>query len=231
LTGLNEADRIGLQLALSLVGTLNNAPPAESAGIIGRVIMKRVILAGLSAILIFGANAWAKGAPAGGQNARPTAQASANAGQALGAGFGPGYGRGMGGGLGLAFGPNGASIVQVLANVTGQQPAAVLASLRGGMTFTQVAESAGRSRQQLVDAVLAERKPIVEQAVVAGRLTQAQADQLMAWMKPHVEATVDTAWQQAGAGRGFGRGAGFGRGGGGYGRGMCPWATAAPAAK
>jgi hypothetical protein len=191
--------------------------------------MNRVILAALSAILTVSTSAWAQGARAGAQNARPAAQASANAGQAPGVGVGPGYGRGMGGGLGLAFGPNGASLVQVLANVTGQQPAVVLGSLRSGMTFTQVAEAAGRSRQQLVDAVLAERKPIVDQAATNGRLTQEQADQLMAWMKPHVEATVDTA-QPAGSGGGFGRGAGFGRGGGGYGRGMCPWATPAPAA-
>jgi hypothetical protein len=179
-------------------------PPCRIGGVLGRVIMNRVILAGLITVLAFSTSASAQG---------------------------PGYGRGMGGGLGLAFGPNGASIVQVLANVTGQQPAAVLASLRSGMTFSQVAEAAGHSKQQLVEAVLAERKPIVEKAVVGGRLTQAQADQLMTWMKSHIESTVDASWQPAAPGGGFGRGAGFGRGGGGYGRGMCPWVAVAPAAK
>jgi hypothetical protein len=204
------------------------APPRRTGGDYWGVIMNRVILAGLTAILTVTTSTLAQAAPRGG--GQPAAQSSANAGQAFGGGVGRGYGRGMGGGLGLAFGPNGASLVQVLANVTGQQPAAVLASLRSGMTFTQVAEAAGRSRQQLVDAVLAERKPIVDQAVASGRLAQAQADQLMAWMKPHVEATVDTAQSNGSAGA-SGRGAGFGRGGGGYGRGMCPWATTAPAAK
>jgi hypothetical protein len=165
--------------------------------------MKWAVVAGMVSVLALGAGA------------------SDVFGQGMRGGFGGGFGRGMGGGFGggFAFGPNGASLIQVVANVTGQQPAAVIAALQQGRTFAEIGKASGKSVEDLVEAVLAERRPIVGQAVSSGRFTQQQADQMMAWMKTQVELNIQGTWQPPGWG---GR-----RGGGGM---WCPWfsATASP---
>jgi DNA-binding protein Fis len=120
--------------------------------------------------------------------------------------------RGGGFGGGLAFGPNGASVIQVVAKATGQAPAAIIASLQQGKTFAQIGQAGGKSVEDLAEAILAERRPILEQAVAGGRMTQLQADQMMGWMRTNVEQNLNATWPQAGQGS---------RRGGMW----CPWAN------
>jgi hypothetical protein len=176
--------------------------------------VKRVLVATVVCGLAFCADASAQTAT----NRAP--QASAQASGGFSRGMGGGFGRGMRGGFGggLAFGRNGASLIEVVARVTGQEPAAVFAALQEGKTLAQVGEASGKSPAELVEAVLAERRIIVSQAVSDGRLTQQQADQMMPWMKTQIETNVQAASQPRGRGGRFG--------------GRCPWAnwTAGPPA-
>ena len=107
----------------------------------------------------------------------------------------------------MAFGMNGASLVDVVARATGQDRVAVLEGLRSGRSLAQIGEASGKTVQDLADAVVAERKAVVDQAVAGGRLTREQADQMMAWMKTRIELSLAGGWQP--------RGGGFG--------GLCPW--------
>jgi hypothetical protein len=125
-------------------------------------------------------------------------------------GNGPGAGRmgwGMGGGFGagFAFGPNGSSLVTVVSRTTGQDSTAVVTGLRSGKSLAQIAEEGGKSVQDVVDAVIAERTAAVRQAVSSGRLTQAQADQVLANMRQNVQDNLAGGWQARGRGM---RGAG-----------------------
>jgi hypothetical protein len=115
-------------------------------------------------------------------------------------GMGMGMGRGFGGGF--AFGPSGNSLVDVVARTTGQDRTAVAAALNSGKSLAQIGQDAGKSVQDLVEAVMAERAPAVGQAVSSGRLTQAQADQLLTTMRSNVELNLTGEWQ--GRGRGMG---------------------------
>jgi hypothetical protein len=164
--------------------------------------VKRLLVATVVCGLALGADARAQTA---------TQQSSAQASGGFGRGMGGGFGRGMRGGFGggFAFGRDGASLIEVVARVTGQQPAAVFAALQEGRTLAQVGEAAGKSPAELVEAVLAERKIIVSQAMSDGRLTQQQADQMMLWMKTHIEVNVQAAAQPRGRSGRFG--------------GRCPW--------
>ena len=52
-----------------------------------------------------------------------------------------------------------------------------------GQTLAEIAAAQGVSEQQVIDAVVAERKAVLDQAVADGRLTQEQAD----WMLDRME--------------------------------------------
>lgn len=55
-----------------------------------------------------------------------------------------------------------------------------------GKTMSDIAKSKGITDQQLIDAMLAGQKSVIDQAVKDGRLTQAQADWMAARMKSMV---------------------------------------------
>jgi hypothetical protein len=124
-----------------------------------------------------------------------------------GAGFGRGAGRwGNGRGAGrMGRGMGGSSLVTVVSRTTGQDWTAVVTGLRSGKSLAQIAEEGGKSAQDVVDAVIAERAPAVRQAVSSGRLTQAQADQVLANMRQNVQDNLAGGWQARGRGM---RGAG-----------------------
>jgi hypothetical protein len=112
-------------------------------------------------------------------------------------------GTGAGGGAGMAFGPNGQSLVDITATVTGQEPQAVLQALKSGKTF---AEIAGSSLDALKQQVLSERQQAMSAAVSEGRLSQGQADAMVARMTEHLDARLEGAPPLGrGPGRGFGR--------------------------
>jgi hypothetical protein len=100
------------------------------------------------------------------------------------------------------FGANGGSLVDVAAAVAGRQRSDVLADLRAGRTFTQIVEASGRNSQDLVTAVLANRKEAFDRAVSDGHLTTQQAEELLARIKAHVEHTIAATSQPGGGGVG-----------------------------
>ena len=182
--------------------------------------MKHAILVGV-AVIGLAASGFAQAQQGQGQQARPQAA------QAWGPNFvdadgdgvcdnigmrqgrrGPGM-RGRGMGAGLAFGRNGGSLVDVTAQVTGQEWTAVALALREGKTFAQIAEAAGKSAADVKQAALSARKTRLDEAVAAGLLTADQAGAIMTRMEARIDQQLTAPWQ---AGRG--RGAGFGRGAG-----------------
>jgi hypothetical protein len=120
-----------------------------------------------------------------------------------GAPQGMGIGRGPGAGYGFRFGLNGGSLVDVTADVAGIGVQDVVAELRDGKTFAQVAAAHNKTAEDLVSAFLAERQEVLEQAVADGRLSQAVADTMLATMKANVEQHVDGTWQPHGMGYRF----------------------------
>jgi hypothetical protein len=120
-----------------------------------------------------------------------------------GAPQGMGIGHGPGAGYGFRFGPNGGSLVDVTADVTGISVQDVATELRAGKTFAQVAAAHGKTAGDLVNAFLAKRQDALKQAVADGRLTQAVADTMLATMKANVEQHVNGTWQPRGMGYRF----------------------------
>ena len=119
---------------------------------------------------------------------------------------GPGMrGRGMRDGAGMAFGRGGQSLVDVTAQVTGQERAAVVKSLGEGKTFAQIAEAAGKSEADVKQAALTARKARLDEAVAAGRLTAKEAEAMMTLMDARIDRQLTSAWQggrRPGPGRG-----------------------------
>lgn len=89
----------------------------------------------------------------------------------------------------------------------------VMQQLRDGKTVGQIADAtSGKSRQGLIDAIVAAETTAVDQAVTDGKLTQAQADTIKANLTDRVTRFVDAthpAWPPMG----FGPGGRFGPGG------------------
>jgi polyhydroxyalkanoate synthesis regulator phasin len=76
--------------------------------------------------------------------------------------------------------------------------------LSGGKTLAQVARDHGKSVDGLIEAMVAEAKSHLDDAVAAGRITKAQADSVLADLKQRISDRVNN-----GTFRGFG-GSGFG---------------------
>jgi hypothetical protein len=66
-----------------------------------------------------------------------------------------------------------------------------------------VAKANGKTAADLVNAFLADRKVVLDQAVAEGRLTQVTADTLFATMKTNVEQHVNNTWEPRGMGYRF----------------------------
>lgn len=71
--------------------------------------------------------------------------------------------------------------------------------LSGGKTLAQVAQDHGKTVDGLVDAMVAEAKSHLDDAVAAGRVTRAQADSILADLKQRITDRVNN-----GTFRGFG---------------------------
>ena len=106
-------------------------------------------------------------------------------------------------GYGFRFGANGESLVDITAKVTGLKAEDVVKELQAGKTFADVAKANGKTAADLVNAFVADRKAVLDKAVVDGRLTQATADTLLATMKTNVEQHVNSAWEPRGMGYRF----------------------------
>ncbi len=172
--------------------------------------MKKAILVGV-AVVGLAASAYAQAPQGQGQQARPHAgQAWSDVdGDGVGDNFGTMQGRrGMRGrrsGAGLAFGRGGLSLVDITAQVTGQDRVAVVASLRAGKTLAQVAEAAGKSAADVKQAALDARKARLDEAVAAGRLTAEEAGAMMTLMEARIDRQLTSDWQAGRRRPGFGR--------------------------
>jgi len=106
-------------------------------------------------------------------------------------------------GYGLRFGPNGETLVDIAAEVTGLKVEDVVKELQAGKTFAQVAQTQGKTATDLVNAFMADRKAALDKAVADGRITQDAANTLLATMKTNVEQHVNSIWQPRGMGYRF----------------------------
>jgi flagellar hook-basal body complex protein FliE len=125
-------------------------------------------------------------------------------------GFGPG---------GRGFGPHGGnSLIEATASATGLTVQEVLTQLQSGQSLAQIAESKGKTADEVITAARTQLEETLKQAVTDGRITQAQADAKLAQFDETASQIMNdaTLGQRLGAGRGgFGRGdRGFGRHGG-----------------
>jgi len=125
-------------------------------------------------------------------------------------------GRGGHGGM-KGFGRGNGSLVSATAEVTGLSEDKVTTALQEGQTIAQIAEGAGKKASDIVEALVAERKADLDEAVKAGKLTQKQADLMVELMRETLTQQVAKTWT-AGSGtmlRGGGlMGSGMLRGGG-----------------
>jgi hypothetical protein len=119
-----------------------------------------------------------------------------------------GRGYGMGGGMGMLMqgrmGGQSNSLVAVAAQTLDMTQTDLVAALNSGKTIAAVAEERGVALEKIVDAFIAPRAQMLQQAVTAGHLTQAQADANLATMKANVTAQLNAPFTPRGNGTGTG---------------------------
>jgi hypothetical protein len=125
---------------------------------------------------------------------------------------GPGGGGrgGMGGGMGMGGPQN--SLVAAAAQVLGLNQVDLVATLNTGKTIAEVANDKGVAPAKIVDAFVAARKTVLDQAVTSGRMTQAQADAQLTFVKTDAAAQITAKFQPRGYGDGTGTCTGLGTG-------------------
>lgn len=138
------------------------------------------------ALVAFGSAAYAQGPT--GDNPAPM----------FGRGYGVGFGR-----MGAAGAQN--SLVAVAAKEFGMEQTALVAELNAGKTLADIAKSKGVSNDKLVEAFIAPRVQVINNAVAAKQITQAQADTLIGSLKAHALAELSQPFTA----RGYGMGLGF----------------------
>jgi hypothetical protein len=117
-------------------------------------------------------------------------------------GGGAGAGRRFGAGLRGAWGGPSNSLVTVAADVLGMEPADLVAILAEGQTIAEVAQAQGVAPDTIVNAAVAARAEVLNQAVADGRMTQAQADAMLANMKASLTAQLNVPHTPLGTGTG-----------------------------
>jgi len=126
---------------------------------------------------------------------------------------------------------DGAEVVsQAVQDLLGLTRAEIHAQRVEGKTLSEIAAEQGVSEDGLIDAIVAERTELIEQAVADGELTQEQADWLIARAKALAPFQVTNPFSPGEMGRGAGRLMGHGPRGGEFGRGLCPCPEATPEA-
>ena len=142
------------------------------------IVLGAVVAVGLIASLAVGA-AWAQGTTTQAQ-ATPQARAQLQAGPPPG---GPADG------------------MSDIAKLLGMTPDQIWAERVQGKTLADLAKEKGVDTQQLVDALVASQKTMLDQAVADNRLTQAQADKWLEWYKQAAQLQLTEPY-----GLGFGLG-------------------------
>ena len=113
-----------------------------------------------------------------------------------GTNFGPG-GRGPGGPRVMITNDLAAAAAYI-----GTTEADLRSKLQAGQTLTQIATAAGKTRDGLIAAMVADGNKRIDAAVAAGTITAAQAAEKKAALTAHVTAEVDQTHPAGGPGRG-----------------------------
>ena len=114
-----------------------------------------------------------------------------------------GQGRGAGVCTWCGGGAAGGSLVDIAATTLGVERSDLLTELRSGKSLAQVMEPHGRGAQDLVDAVMMNRKAAIDRAV-AGGLTPTEAEQTVARIREHVQHAIAAPRTMGGRGAGAG---------------------------
>jgi hypothetical protein len=115
----------------------------------------------------------------------------------------PARGDGDGGRHGRGPGMKGAGL-DTAATAIGITPDELRTALESGQSVADVAKSKNVEVQKVIDALVAERKTGLDQAVKDARLTQAEADERLAQATTAVTAFVNGQMPAGGMGRGHG---------------------------
>jgi hypothetical protein len=136
---------------------------------------------------------------------------STSLGQQGGPGFDHGGPRGF-----HAGGPQ--SLIEATVSVTGLTRDEVFTDLKAGQSLAQIAQSKGKTAEDVIAAARTQLDTGLKQAATDGKLTQAQADTALADFDKTATVTVNSTTLGTNPGPGLG-GPGFGHGGpGGFGR-------------
>jgi polyhydroxyalkanoate synthesis regulator phasin len=103
--------------------------------------------------------------------------------------IGPGFRHPGGHGFGFRHGHEGK--LDAAATYLGMTPAALRSALEDGKTLARIAKDRGKSVDGLVDALVAEKKKGIDQAVEDGHLTRAQADAFLQGLRSRVADMVN----------------------------------------
>jgi len=107
------------------------------------------------------------------------------------------------------------TLISAAASVTGLTTQEVMTELQSGKSLAQIAESKGKTADDVIEAARTQLDDLLKQAVTDGRLTQAQAEAALADFDQDAPQVVNSTALGQGFGFGRGGGPGFGRHGGG----------------
>jgi hypothetical protein len=97
------------------------------------------------------------------------------------------------GGLHRGFGHSGfARGLEAAADYLGLTEAQLRSELQGGKTLAQVAQAHGKTANGLIDALVANAKTRLDQAVAAGRLTKAEENEMLSGLRDRISNLVNS---------------------------------------
>ncbi len=105
-----------------------------------------------------------------------------------------GFGEGRGHGRGGRMGGHGVFEMDVIAQTLNMTEADLMSALQGGKTLADLAQEKSVELATVKDAVLANLKTQLDQAVTDGKLTQAQADQMYTQAGTEFDTKATQAW-------------------------------------
>jgi hypothetical protein len=95
-------------------------------------------------------------------------------------------------------------MLQAAARYLGLTPSELRTQLKSGKTLAEIAASQGKSVQGLKQAMLAEVKARLNQAVASGKLSQTEAQTILGRVQQHIDQHINGTWPPGGGGGGGG---------------------------
>jgi hypothetical protein len=102
----------------------------------------------------------------------------------------------MGGPMGPMGAPGHMGGLDAAATYLGLSQSELMTKLQSGKTLADIAKDQGKSVDGLIDAMVADAKTHIDQAVKDGNLTQDQADQILSQVKSHITDLVNGTMPQ-----------------------------------